>query len=78
VQGVVEVAACLGLLLHHGDGELAVVEVPAELIAGAEDRDFQSVQRVAAVQDWLGKDRGEEAGEIIGFIESADGRGRGI
>src|SRR5215472_9856576 len=37
---VVEVAARLGFGVHHGDGELAVVEVPAELVAVAEDRDF--------------------------------------
>jgi len=75
---VVEVAACLGLQVHHGDGELAIVEVPAELIAVAEDRDLQSVQRAgAAVQDRLAQDRGDEAGEVIGFIEPADGRGGG-
>src|SRR3984893_15157743 len=34
---VVEVAARVGLLVHQGDGEFAVVEVPAELIAVVED-----------------------------------------
>jgi hypothetical protein len=38
----------LGLLVHHGDRELAVVEMPAELIAVAEDRDLQCIQRVGA------------------------------
>jgi hypothetical protein len=48
---VVEVPACGGLLVHHGDGELAGAGVPAGLIAVAEDRDLRGVQRVgAAVQ----------------------------
>jgi hypothetical protein len=48
VASVVEMTPGLGLLVHHGDRELAVVEMPAELIAVAEDRDLQRIQRVGA------------------------------
>ena len=46
VASVVEMPPRLGLLVHHGDRELAVVEMLAELITVAEDRDLQRVQRV--------------------------------
>ena len=76
---VVEMTTRLGFLVHHGNGELAVVEVPAELITVIEDRDLQGVQRVgAAVQHLLAQDRGDEPGQVIGLIQLPDRPPEGI
>jgi hypothetical protein len=50
--------------------------VPAELIAGLEDRDLQRVQRVGtAVQLAFAQYRGDERGQVTGGVQPPDRRG---
>jgi hypothetical protein len=48
--------------------------VPAELVAVAEDRDLQGVQRVGAtVEHLLAQDRRDERGQVAGLVQPPDG-----